>query len=195
MSWKPTVREAWSLLDEAGVPAWVLRHAGCVRDLAVAMARRAPDGTADPALVEVGAILHDVGRAVTQDVRHASLGSAWLADRDVEPAIVQVVDRHTGAGIDAAGAAALGLPVRDYTPRSLEERIVAHADNLYSGDKRLDLHQVQAKYVAKGLEDAGARILELHRALCDELGVDLERLARLTGLEGPTDGATAASDP
>ena len=98
------------------------------------------------------------------------------ADKAWPREVVDIVERHTGAGIDAEDAKALGLPVKDYTPKSLEERIVAHADNLYSGDTRLTMAQLKEKYVAKGLPTAFAKMERLHASLCDELGVDLEKL-------------------
>ncbi len=173
-----TPEEAWGLLEKAGTPDWVVEHSQRVAGLALAMARRAADRDLDVdlELVEVGAILHDIGRSITQDVRHATLGADLLRQRGVNESLALVVERHTGAGIDASEAAALGLQVRDYTPRSLAERLVAHADNLYSGSRRLSLAELRAKYQAKGLDRAMAKIDALHADLCSCLGCDLERL-------------------
>ena len=57
------------------------------------------------------------------------------------------------------------------------EKIVAHADNLYSGDKRLTLDALRAKYEAKALPAAWAKITALHQELQSTLDMDLERLA------------------
>lgn len=170
---------AYARLAAAHPPAWVLGHCRCVEALADAMCSCAEkQGLAvDREVVRQGALLHDVGRSLVQDVRHASAGAELLRGDGAgawDPRVVLCVERHTGAGIDAGEAKALGLPVKDYTPRTLEERIVAHADNLYSGDKRLTLEQLRAKYDAKGLPKAWAKIERLHRELCDELAVDLE---------------------
>ncbi len=131
----------------------------------------------DRDLVRAGALLHDIGRSVTQDVKHAAVGADLLRADGYGDALVLVVERHTGAGIDAEEARALGLPARDYTPVTLEEKIVAHADNLYSGERRLSLAELQAKYVAKRLPLAWQKIERLHRELSDMLGADLEALA------------------
>lgn len=127
--------------------------------------------------VQAAALLHDVGRSETQDVQHASRGAEMLRDEGWDEQIVLMVERHTGAGIDAGEAKTLGLPIKDYTPQSLEERIVAHADNLYSGDKRLSLDALRVKYEAKGLPVAMGKIQRLHESLCTELGADLVKLA------------------
>lgn len=172
-------RKAWQRLSAAAPPAWVLAHCRAVERLAAAMcdAAEAQGLEPDRATVQAGALLHDIGRSQVQDVRHATVGAALLrADGHWPRAVVLAVERHTGAGIGAEEAARLGLPSGDYTPRSLEERIVAHADNLYSGDGRLTLQTLRRKYVAKGLPEAWAKIERLHATLSAELGTDLERL-------------------
>lgn len=169
----------------AAPPDWVLRHVACVERLAVAMAKAAKNNghAVDLDLVRSGAILHDIGRSITQDPHHAHLGAELLRGEGVDARIVAIVERHTGAGVQPTEAPILGVPTKDYTPQTLEERIVAHADNLYSGDRRLTLDDVRAKYLAKGLPEAFARIETLHQTLCEICGVDLESLE----LSSPTD--------
>jgi tRNA (cytidine56-2'-O)-methyltransferase len=172
---------AWQRLQAAKPPAWVLGHCRCVAALADAMCAHAlrTGIPVDRQVVVQGAMLHDVGRSVTQDVRHAGVGADLLRGDGPgawDERVILCVERHTGAGIDAKEAGALGLPVRDYTPRTLEEKVVAHADNLYSGDRRLTLEQVLAKYDAKGLPQAGRKIEALHLELERTLGVGLDAL-------------------
>lgn len=176
-----TRRDAWRRLQAAQPPDWVLRHCRCVEGLALAMCDHAERAglTVDRDVVQQGALLHDIGRSVTQDVRHASVGAALLRADHWPEAVVLAVERHTGAGIGPEEAKALGLPAKDYTPRTIEEKIVAHADNLYSGDKRLTLEALRAKYEAKALPAAWARIADLHAELQGLLAVDLEHLAPL----------------
>jgi uncharacterized protein (TIGR00295 family) len=157
-------------------------HCLAVEALAVAMADAAQQRglVVRRGLLQAGALLHDVGRSLVQDVRHASEGARLLREEGCDGRLVRIVERHTGGGIDAAEARALGLPAKDYTPRSLEERIVCHADNLYSGTHRLRMAELRGKYLAKGLPQAWARIEALHAALGDELGADLEALEPAT---------------
>lgn len=183
----PSRRQAWERLAAAAPPAWVLDHCRCVEALAVAMAQRAQarELVVDADLVARGALLHDIGRSKSQGVDHAHLGAGMLrAPPRMPEALARIVETHTGAGLTAQEAAAAGLPPLDYIPRTLEQRIVAHADNLYSGDKRLRLDQVLAKYQAKGLTDAAARIQALHEELGRLLDTDLEDLAP-AGLPAP----------
>ena len=187
----PSRIEAWQRLQKADPDAWVLRHCRAVEGLAVAMADRAvAQGLrVDADLVARGALLHDIGRAETHDLRHAYLGADLLRSDPQPEALALVVERHTGAGLTPPEAAAAGLPDRIFVPTTLEQRIVAHADNLYSGDKRLDLAHVEGKYRAKDFPEAWARIEALHGELCDLLDCDLEALepARLPDLPGATE--------
>ncbi|MHB8633480.1 MAG: HDIG domain-containing metalloprotein [Thermoplasmatota archaeon] len=170
-------RRAWRFLtSQPTLPEWVLGHSLAVEALAaawceLAFARGLP---IDPEIVQVGALLHDVGRSVTQSVRHAGVGAQLVRDGGWDEGVALVVERHTGAGIDLGEALALGLPARDYTPRTLEERAVAHADNLFSASRRLTLAQALRKYEDKGLGAAAAKLAALHAALGSELGCELD---------------------
>ncbi|MCA1812164.1 MAG: HD domain-containing protein [Halobacteriales archaeon] len=175
---------AWRRLLEARPPAWVPGHCRCVEGLALALCACATQQGLDVGLatVSAAALLHDIGRSVAQDVRHAGIGADLLRSDGPgawDGRVILCVERHTGGGIDAREAEVLGLPVRDYTPRTLEERIVCHADNLYTAEKRLRLEDVLAKYDAKGLGAAARKIEALHRSLERELGTELDKLEPL----------------
>ncbi len=184
-NWSPTSPRshdraaAWDRIVTAAPPTWVLEHVRAVEGLAVAMAKQAQvmGLDVDVELVSVGALLHDIGRCKTQGLDHAPVGADLLRQPPPWPEpVCRVVETHTGAGLVPDEAEAAGLPARDYVPRSLEERIVAHADNLFTGTKRLTVDEVVAKYERKGLGAAGKRIVDLHEALCRELGCDVEGL-------------------
>ncbi len=171
--------DAWQRLVAAEPPPWVLRHCLCVEGLACAMAEHASHAGAvvDHELVARGALLHDIGRSQSQGLDHAYVGADMLRQPPAMPEpLCRIVERHTGAGVPSDEAAKAGLPARQFTPETLEEKIVAHADNLLSGDKRMSLDQVVAKYEAKGLEAAGQRIVALHIELEDLLGTSLDEL-------------------
>lgn len=97
-------------------------------------------------LVKTGAILHDVGRSQTNGIRHAIVGAELLKNEGFSPEVVKIVERHIGAGISKEEALTLGLPPKDYVPISLEEKLVAHADNLIHGIKEVDLDFVIKKW-------------------------------------------------
>lgn len=97
-------------------------------------------------LVKTGALLHDIGRSRTQGIKHGILGAEILQNRGFPVEVQKIAERHIGAGIPEDEAKILGLPPKDYMPLTLEEKIVAHADNLTSGTKEVDLDFVIKKW-------------------------------------------------
>lgn len=178
----PSRREAWDRLIAAGPADWVPKHCRCVEGLAAAMAQagRRAGHDLDVELVARGALLHDIGRSISHGIDHSYLGADLLRQPPPVPeALARIVETHTGAGISPEDARAAALPDRDFIPRTLEEKIVAHADNLYSGEKRCSMEHVIAKYESRGLQRAGAGIVRLHDELSGLLDVDLEALSPL----------------
>jgi uncharacterized protein len=134
-----TRAEAIKLLEETGCAPNVIEHCKEVASLAVEIANKVKAAGRDvnPELVEVGALLHDFGRCRTHKIAHAVEGYRLARTRGIEPEISEIIKRHIGAGISKEEARKLGLPEDDYFPRSLEEKIVAHADNLVKGTSRI----------------------------------------------------------
>ncbi|MBS7622841.1 HDIG domain-containing protein, partial [Candidatus Bathyarchaeota archaeon] len=89
----------------------------------------------DRGLVWAGALLHDVGRAVTADAKHGAEGARLLREAGFTEELARIVERHVGAGIPIAEAADIGLYPKNYLPETLEEKIVCYADKLVSGTK------------------------------------------------------------
>jgi len=136
-------REAIALLIKAGCSSSVIDHcktvAGYAKEIAVkinenAVKKGIPAGI-DINTVFIGGLLHDIGRSKTHGIRHAIEGAAIAAENGPDEKLVRIIERHIGAGIPMDEASDLGLPEKDYIPMTIEEKIVAHADNLVSGDK------------------------------------------------------------
>ena len=85
--------------------------------------------------IYLGGLLHDIGRAKTHGIGHAVAGSIIALENGLSDKVVNIIERHIGAGISREEAVALGLPEKDYFPVTMEEKIVAHADNLVFGEK------------------------------------------------------------
>ncbi len=181
----PGRRQAARLLTSLEPPAWFVRHACAVADVAgwLAARTRAQGAAVDVGLVEAAALLHDVDKlplaAAPDHLRHGDGSAAWLA---------------------AHGMAELGPVVRDHpvtrlaepafaswtTSAAPEARIVAYADKragqrLESMDARFA--SWRRRYPAGWDNDIAAlvamRARELERVVCEAAGVapaDVRRL-------------------
>jgi uncharacterized protein (TIGR00295 family) len=144
-----------------------------VRDMAVNIARRT---NADLQLVEVGALLHDIGRAKTHGVMHAIAGAEIAEKLGLPRSICHIIERHVGAGIPQDEAVRLGLPPGEYVPVTMEEKIVAHADNLVDGNVCQPIEYEVERARSQGLDEYADRLVQLHRELSDRCGIDLNEL-------------------
>lgn len=118
----------------------------------------------DLELVEIGALLHDIGRSKTHTVHHAIVGAKIAEQRGLPKPIIRIIERHVGGGITAQEAEKLGWPVKDYIPETLEEKIVCYADKLVEGNKEVPV-EVTIRKLADELGDdhpAIERIRRLH---------------------------------
>lgn len=129
--------EEIKLLKDLGCPEWVIEHSKGVSRKAVQIASNFDD--VDIGLVRVGGLLHDIGRSKTNSIEHAVIGAKILSDLGYSKDIVNIVERHIGTGLTEEDAKELGLPIKDYTPQTLEEKIVSHADNLFNGADEVDV--------------------------------------------------------
>lgn len=171
----PSREDCRRILADIGVSGEVMRHIEAVTDLAIEIAECVG---ADLRLVTTAAMLHDAGRAVTHGIDHAVVGARLLEERGLPPEVVRIVERHIGSGITAAEAAPLGLPARDYLPATLEERVVAHADNLISGERRQTIAEHLRSMRSKGLDEQAERAVALHRELSRLCDRDLDEFCR-----------------
>lgn len=172
-------------LEEAGCKRRVIIHCCTVNAVAQEIVSRIPGANVE--LVTAGALLHDIGRSVDHSIMHAYIGSQIAASYGLPQEIVDIIRKHTGAGLDAEDAEEMGLPPADYMPRTVEEKIVAHADNLVSDNRVVDHMHSVSKLRNKGAIRGADRIEALHQELSKLYGEDLdvipERIGELPDLE------------
>lgn len=128
--------EAFQLLREEGCSSEVIEHIKSVRDVSLKIAENIAeeDHNVDIDQVEVGAILHDIGRSKTHDISHGVEGAKILRKKGLEK-YAPFAENHLGAGIPEKEAKKLDIPTKNYIPKTLEEKIVTYGDNLIRGDK------------------------------------------------------------
>lgn len=188
----PTEEECFALLRNAGCSDKVIAHLKMAERIAAAIANRInAHGEAHPGdeesrrpgapivdvgLVRAGALLHDIGRSRTHGIRHAVEGGQLAREIGLPEELQHMIERHIGAGIEAREAVKLGLPPRDYLPINIEEKIVAHADNLAGRRGKLKLREVLADLEKKGVPRIIPRMEALHWELGALAGIELDDL-------------------
>jgi uncharacterized protein/tRNA (cytidine56-2'-O)-methyltransferase len=188
LSTYPSEGECIRLLEEAGCKRRVIVHCCTVWTMAQAIASKID---CDMGLVRAGALLHDIGRSIDHSINHAVIGASIAADLNLPREVVEIVRRHVGAGLDEEEVREFNLPKGDYIPRTIEQKIVCHADNMVSDNKFVDHMYSVERLRAKGSNRGAKRIADLHKELSALYGEDLDILVRSLGPYPEMKGACA----
>ena len=121
-------------------------------------------------LVEIGALLHDIGRARTHSVHHAVAGAEIGKQLGLPEQVIRIIKRHVGGGITQKEARKLGWPKDIYTPETLEEKIVSYADKLIKGSRRLPINRTIEELSQELPPPAIERIWKLHEEMLILIG-------------------------
>lgn len=122
----------------------LLQHSRQVADRSLCIVDAHPEWDVDRTFVEEAAMLHDIGiifcsapkilcMGEHRYIEHGFLGAELLRSEGLE-LHARVAERHTGTGITMEQVIRedLPIPVKDYCPESLEEKIICYADKFYS---------------------------------------------------------------
>lgn len=142
--------KAISALRDAGCSEEVVEHCLTVEKKALEIAEKIKGNghDVDLELVRIGAILHDIGRSVTHGISHGIEGARILKDMGLE-GFTKFAENHIGAGIPRDEAKKLGLPPKNFLPKSLEEKIVTYADKLVFGHKSVQFEEAREQFKAQ----------------------------------------------
>jgi uncharacterized protein len=168
----PSREQALQLLRENQCPVKVIKHCKAVAKLALetAEACREKGLKVDLELVEIGALLHDIGRSKTHTVQHAIAGAEILKAAGLPEPVISIAKRHIGGGITTNEAEKLGWPKDVYVPITLEEKIVSYADKLIENSKRVPIEIVIKKLTKEHKNDAAERVRRLNEEIAQLVG-------------------------
>lgn len=124
-----TQRADIEILRNAGVSEDDIKHCIKVAEKALEIVGRI-GADVDMELVGRGALFHDLGKARTHEIDHGKIGAELGRQLGLSAAITDIMEKHIRGGLTPAEAVELGLPVKDYTLKLLEERIVIYEDRL-----------------------------------------------------------------
>ena len=169
----PSREQALKLLYESRCSPEVIGHCRAVAKLATETAQtlKAKGINVDAEIVEIGAILHDIGRSKTHSVHHAIVGAKIAESAGLPNSVVSIIKRHVGGGITSSEAEKLGWPRGAvYVPLTLEEKIVSYADKLIAKSKQVPI-EVTIKELSRDLKpEAVERVRKLHEEINALLG-------------------------
>ena len=178
LSTYPSESDCLRILRDAGCKKRVIIHCCTVRTVAEEMMKKID---CDRDLVVAGAMLHDLGRAKDHSILHAMIGAQMAEDLGLPSEVVEIIRKHTGAGLDQQDIDEMGLPQGDYVPKTIEEKIVAHSDNMVSDNAVVNhMHSVE-KLMSKGSRRGAQKIENLHLELSKLYGEDLDVIVGILG--------------
>jgi uncharacterized protein (TIGR00295 family) len=169
----PNPEECIEILKKNGCSRSVINHCIAVRNVAVKIAEKA---NADVKLVEASALLHDIGRSKTHRINHAVEGAKIAKKLGLSKKIVKIIERHIGAGLPAKEAKILGLPAKNYMPKTLEEKIVCHADSLIENSKKQNIEKEVEQALMNSQKEYAKRLVILHKELSEICGIDVNKI-------------------
>jgi len=169
----PSREQAIQLLYENRCSAQVVRHCRAVARLALETGQilKKKGYKINLQLVELGALLHDIGRSRTHSIHHAVVGAEMAKAAGLPSSLISIIKRHVGGGIDSTEAEELGWPNYDvYIPMTLEEKVVSYADKLIEGSKRAPITIVMEQLKRNRKPEAAEKVRKLHEEISKLLG-------------------------
>jgi len=145
----PSREYTLQLLRKYNVPPTVRRHSINVARRALKIANKIRKAKVDKNLIVIGALLHDVGRSKSHGFDHAIIGSKMLKERGYPKSLSRICETHILGGLDEDDAKEVGLPVNNYIPSTLEEKIICLADKQCLGTKIVSVEERFASWFNK----------------------------------------------
>ena len=127
-------------------------------------------------LVYAGALLHDVGRIKSHGANHGVIGRKILLNLGFSDSLARMCETHTIFSVeDEETSNMLGIPVGNYLPKTLEEKIVAYSDKRIHRGKILT--SVEERYNNWFKRFGQQKVLIKGLKVCKEIEKELAALA------------------
>ncbi|MEM0133742.1 MAG: HDIG domain-containing protein [Thermoplasmatales archaeon] len=172
----PGREECLALLEKYGADDRLKRHSIMCSRVALRIGKGC---NSDERLLEAGALLHDIGRTVTNSIFHGVEGYKILKREGIDEVIARFCSTHVGAGLLKSTAKKLKLPDQDYIPRTIEEKIVCNSDTLLKGDRVVKIDEIAEDYRQKGLSSEIPRLKSLYSYLEKKCKFKIDELMEL----------------
>ncbi|NHJ23143.1 MAG: HDIG domain-containing protein [Candidatus Lokiarchaeota archaeon] len=140
---------AFELLKKKKVPYHVRKHSIKVAEKALEIVESIKSVKLNNDLVEIGSLLHDIGRSKTHGFNHALIGGKILKEMGYPSELARICETHILGGLDKVDAKSVGLPEKNYLPNTLEEKIICLADKMMAGTKEVTIEERFNKWFSK----------------------------------------------
>lgn len=170
----PNREFALRFLRKLNVSPSVRRHSINVARKSIKIANKITKANVNKNLVVIGALLHDIGRSKTHGYDHGIIGSKILKERGFPENLSRICETHLLGGLDKEDAREAGLPIKDYLPQSLEEKIICLADKQCLGTKIVSIEERFEHWLKKYGDDS--LILVKSKKRIEEIQKELESL-------------------
>lgn len=119
--------KALALLRKLGLLEHIIEHSIAVADKALEIAKQIQEAghDVDLEIIEIGGILHDIGRIEAHGLLHAVIGSEIIRKYGYPDSIARIAESHS---LDGSW------------PKTIEEKIVCYADKLLKGTQEMSVH-------------------------------------------------------
>jgi uncharacterized protein len=164
---------ALDLLKRLKITLSVRRHSEKVADKAIEIAKKIKKVKVDMNLIEIGGLLHDIGRTKTHGFKHALIGGKILRQRGFSDKLARICETHILGGLDKEDAKKVGLPERDYVPITLEEKIICLADKHMAGTREVS---IQARFNRWFQKYGKSKILLKSKKRIEKIQKEIEKL-------------------
>jgi uncharacterized protein len=161
----------------------IFQHGKAVQRAALSIAKaiKKRGHKIDLELIKTGSLLHDIGRfscpQKTKDsVKHGVIGGKILRKEGLIRH-AKIAENHLGAGISKQEIIKLKLPLpkKDFFPKTIEEKVIAYADNLIIGDKPGTVSEVVERFRNELPPTSLERLIKLHNEI-EKLRGGMEKL-------------------
>nr|MDO8134219.1 HDIG domain-containing protein [Candidatus Njordarchaeum guaymaensis] len=138
----PSKRECLLLLRQLGVDEKVVKHSVAVSRTSLEIANRIRKNgvDVDTNLVEVAALLHDIGRSEVHGIEHGRVGGEILRKLGYHDSLARIAESHVLCGVlTEKSSYRSSIKNNDSSTMTIEEKIVCYADKITLENRKTTL--------------------------------------------------------
>ena len=145
----------------------VLNHSRAVQKLALEIAKEVKKNhNININIIKIGSLLHDIGRFKCykeNSIRHGVEGGEILSKEGLIKH-ARIAETHIGVGITKQDIEkqGLNLPLKDFVPKTTEEKIISYSDNLIFGSRAGTIQEVIERYRKELGEEYVKKVIKQH---------------------------------